>query len=75
MAGGSEPFHDQQCFHCQQSAEKYLKAVLKELGQSIPRTHDLNHLLNLLGPCYPNLRSLRRGLVFLAEFAVDTRYP
>ena len=31
IADGSEPFHDQLCFHCQQSAEKYLKAVLEEL--------------------------------------------
>ncbi len=75
IGGGSEPFHDQLCFHCQQSAEKYLKAVLEELGQPIPRTHDLNDLLNLLGPVYPTLRCLRRGLVFLTEFAVDTRYP
>ena len=71
IAGGSEPFHDQLCFHCQQSAEKYLKAVLEELGQSIPRTHDLNDLVDLLGPEHPTLRSLRRGLVFLTEFAVE----
>ena len=75
IAGGNEPFHDQLCFHCQQSAEKYLEAALEELGQSIPRTHDLDHLLNLLQPFHPTLRSLRRGLVFLTEFAVDTRYP
>ena len=29
LAAGSEPFHDQVCFHCQQSAEKYLKALLE----------------------------------------------
>ena len=32
---------DQICFLCQQSAEKYLKAILEEAGQPIPKTHDL----------------------------------
>ncbi len=71
----NEPFHDQVCFLCQQSAEKYLKALLEELGQHIPKTHDLEHLLSLLLPSHPTLRSLRRGLLFLTDFAVDTRYP
>ena len=72
---GKEPFHDQLCFLCQQSAEKNLKALLEELGQHIPKTHDLVQLLNLLLPSHPTLRSLRRGLLFLTDFAVDTRYP
>jgi HEPN domain-containing protein len=63
------------CFHCQQSAEKYLKAIREELGQPALKTHDLDYLLSLLGPHYPTLRFLRRGLLFLTDFAVDTRYP
>ena len=35
------------CFHCQQSAEKYLKAFLQELGAPVPRTHSLDYLLEL----------------------------
>jgi HEPN domain-containing protein len=60
---------------CQQSAEKYLKALLAELGQSIHRTHNLDDLLAQLLPYHSSLRSLRRGLIFLTRFAVDTRYP
>lgn len=75
LAVDNEPFHDQVCFHCQQSAEKYLKALLEELGQAIPKTHDLQDLLNLLLPTYPTLTSHRRGLDPLTEFAVTTRYP
>jgi HEPN domain-containing protein len=71
----AEPFHDQRCFHCQQAAEKYLKALLEELGVSIPRTHVLRDLLALLLPHHPSLRSLGRGLRFLTRFAVGTRYP
>ncbi len=75
IARGSEPFHDQLCFHCQQSAEKYGKALLEELGQLVPKTHDLDQLLNLLRPFHSTLGLLRRGLLFLTDFAVDTRYP
>jgi HEPN domain-containing protein len=67
--------HNLICFCCQQSAEKYLKALLEEAGQPIPKTHDLERLLTLLLPTPPALRRLRRGLVFLSDFAVDTRYP
>lgn len=70
-----EPFNDQRCFHCQQSAEKYLKAMLEDLAEPVPRTHDLDRLLTLLRSQYPHLRPLRRGLVFLSRYAVDTRYP
>ncbi len=63
------------CFHCQQCVEKYLKGLLEELGLTVPKTHDLGHLLADLIPRYPSLRSLRRGLVSLTAFAVRARYP
>ena len=69
------PQHDVVCFHCQQSAEKYLKALLEELGLTVPRIHNLDDILNLLLCDHPGLRSLRRGLIFLTDFAVETRYP
>jgi HEPN domain-containing protein len=69
------PVHDGVSFHCQQCAEKYLKALMEELGLFIPKTHDLDSLLTSLGTAHPMLRSLRRGLLFLSDFAVDTRYP
>lgn len=75
LARGSEPFPDQVCFHCQQSAEKYLKAVLHEVGQAFPKTHDLEDLLDLLLPHHRLLDRFRRGLRFLTGFAVDPRYP
>ena len=67
--------HDLVCFHCQQSAEKYLKALLEELAEPIPRTHLLRDLLALLSPHHPALQPLGRGLRFLTRFAVGTRYP
>lgn len=75
IARGSEPFHDQLCFHCQQSAEKYLKALMEELGQSVPKLHDLDRLATQLQPFHPTLSVLRHGFLMLTDFAVDTRYP
>jgi HEPN domain-containing protein len=62
-------------FHCQQAAEKYLKALLQESGQPVPRTHNLVALQAVLLPMHPSIRSLRRGLEFMTRFAVDARYP
>jgi HEPN domain-containing protein len=75
IAHGSEPFHDQVCFHCRQAGEKYLKGLLEELGLPVPKIHDLDRLLFLLLPHHPSLRSQRRGLVFLTSFGVAIRYP
>ncbi len=76
QAGRSKvPLHDGVCFHCQQCAEKYLKGLMEELGLAVSKTHDLDALLTALRSNYPTLRSLRRGLVFLSDFAVDVRYP
>jgi HEPN domain-containing protein len=75
LARASRRFHDQTCFLFQQSAEKYLKALLEELGLAIPHTHVLKDLLALLRLHHPMLSPFRRGLTFLTRFAVGTRYP
>ena len=75
LMGGKEPLLDLVCFHCQQSAEKYLKALLEELAIGIPKTHDLVKLLTLVIPHHAQLRSHRRGMRPLTEFAVVSRYP
>lgn len=38
--------YDGICFHAQQCAEKYLKAVLAEAGLPVVKTHDLTALLD-----------------------------
>jgi HEPN domain-containing protein len=62
-------------FHCQQSAEKYLKALLQEFGVVIPKIHYLESLLTMLIPHDATLKSMRRILRSLTQFAVDYRYP
>lgn len=75
IAQGQGAFHDQLCFLCQQCVEKYLKALLEEQGQPVPRTHILHDLQHLLLPQLPSLQPFTRGLKFLNRFAVGTRYP
>lgn len=41
---------DGACFHSQQAAEKCLKALLEEHGQHVPRTHDLDALIERIRP-------------------------
>jgi hypothetical protein len=48
---------------------------MEELGLAVPKTHDLEVLFTALTSHHPTLRSLRRGLVFLTDFAVNARYP
>ena len=75
LAGARARFHDQVAFHCQQAAEKYLKGLLEELAIAVAKTHDLDELLDDVRPHHPSLRSLRRGLLYLTDFAVEPRYP
>ena len=67
--------HSSICFHCQQMAEKYLKALIHERGIMVPRTHNCGALVDLLGPSDRTLVRLRKGAAGLNRFAVGPRYP
>ena len=62
-------------FHCQQAAEKLLKAVFVALDRRPPRTHDLTALVAELIPLVPDLAGLSDIAAFLGGFAVLPRYP
>ena len=69
------PLPDQVCFHCQQCAEKYVKARLEEANVRIPKTHDLGELLKLALPFAPLWSALQPALRSLSQYAVAFRYP
>ena len=69
------PLHDMVCFHCQQSAEKYLKARLEEGSVNFPKTHDLETLLTLTIPLEPLWAALIPATKRLKPFGVLIRYP
>jgi HEPN domain-containing protein len=74
LNAGEIPF-DVVCFHCQQAAEKLLKAFLVASGHPAPRTHDLLLLLEETLPTDPAAEELRDGLALLMPYAVEIRYP
>ncbi|MBO9370959.1 MAG: HEPN domain-containing protein [Chloroflexi bacterium] len=55
------PNYDAVCFHCQQCAEKYLKAYLQERGQRFPRIHDLIECWNSV--CLTTKRLSPSGII------------
>ena len=69
------PLPDQVCFHCQQCAEKYVKARLEEANVRIPKTHDLGELVKLALPFEPLWSALQPALQSLSNYAVAFRYP
>ncbi len=62
------------CFHCQQAAEKRLKAVLALYQGDFPRTHDIDMLISLAAPYCPPLRDLPDEVLLLGDYAVGVRY-
>lgn len=69
------PNFDAACFHAQQCAEKYLKALLQEAAIAFGKTHNLPLILDLLRERYPSLELLRPTLAILNAYSVEYRYP
>lgn len=62
------------CFHSQQCAEKYIKALLIYFSIQFPKSHDVVELLNLVPENNrPDLSIY--DLAITNRYAVDTRYP
>ena len=68
-------FHDQACFQCQQSAEKYLKARLEEAEILPLKTHDFKRLFQDVMPVEPLWSALLPAMLGLNRYAVNFRYP
>lgn len=69
------PNYGAACFHAQQCAAKYLKALLQEHDIPFGRTHDLVELLDKVVPLSAEWELLRPELRDLTGFAVQARYP
>jgi HEPN domain-containing protein len=69
------PNYEAACFHAQQCAEKYLKAILQEQSTPFGRTHNLISLLDLLLSRDDAWELARPHLEILTVYAVSVRYP
>jgi HEPN domain-containing protein len=75
LHAGEFPIPDTACFHCQQCAEKYLKAFLQERMVRFERTHNLATLLDLCLALDQEFEKLRGELEKLENYSVAVRYP
>ena len=68
-------FHADACFHCQQAAEKALKAVLHAHRRRAITTHSTRNLLEEAARHYPDLAPHRTACRDLDMYYATTRYP
>lgn len=69
------PVLDAACFHCQQAAEKTLKAFLVWQSAQFDKVHNLAYLVDLCVSQEPRFGSLREQTESLTPYAVAVRYP
>ena len=69
------PAADTSSFHCQQCAEKYLKAFLTENLIRFEKTHVLATLLDLCASLDKDFHKIGNDLDSLEGYAVAIRYP
>ena len=68
-------YFDTIAFHCQQSVEKYIKAILIFEKIEFQRSHDLVYLLELLSQKIDIDESKFKNAFTLNNFGVQIRYP
>lgn len=63
------------CYHCQQSAEKYLKGYIILKGGKSVKTHDLMMLNNMCCKHDKGFEDIEDDCVELVSYGVQVRYP
>lgn len=75
LMADDEPYLEAIAFHCQQAAEKYLKAYLTWQQTEFPKTHDMKRLVELVAVSDPALATALDEAAALTPYAVEYRYP
>ena len=63
------------CYHCQQSAEEYLKGYIVFCGMAPPRMHDLDELCKLCLKYSNTFKNIADQCSDLTAYGVQPRYP
>jgi HEPN domain-containing protein len=63
------------CYHCQQAAEKALKAFLLYKDHEPPKTHSLENLVDLCKEMSCDFDEIVEECEYLNPFGVQSRYP
>jgi HEPN domain-containing protein len=69
------PLLEVAAFHCQQAAEKLLKAFLVSAQQRFRRTHDLEELSSQVTEQFPAVAALIEPVAAWTAWSIDYRYP
>jgi len=70
-----DPVYNAVGFHCQQAAEKALKAYLTWIEQPFEKTHSLVALVGICLLFEQQFETLRKASTVLTPYAITTRYP
>jgi HEPN domain-containing protein len=69
------PLVEQAALHCQQAAEKLIKALLVAASTKVRKIHDLDVLATLAGPHYPHLMAQMTEFAPATAWLGRARYP
>ena len=75
LVNDPEPYLDTAIYHCQQAAEKAIKAVLVFHDQPFEKTHDIEALISLVITFEPRLSEWIDVGERLTPYATTYRYP
>jgi HEPN domain-containing protein len=75
LAALSEPLLDTAIYHCQQTAEKSVKAWLQSKDDPFPKTHDLEVLVEQAAGINPDFGRFAKAASVLTPYASAFRYP
>ena len=75
LAALEEPLLDTAIYHCQQAAEKSVKAWLQSKDDPFPKTHDLEVLVEQAAGINPDFGRFAKAASVLTPYVSAFRYP
>jgi HEPN domain-containing protein len=75
LLDGYPPYRDTAAYHCQQAAEKAIKAFLTARAVRFPKTHDLTALVSLTRTVGGGTQAWEEAAIVLTPYATLYRYP
>ena len=75
LATLEEPLLDTAIYHCQQTAEKSVKAWLQSKDDPFPKTHDIEDLVEQASGINPDFGKFAKAASVLTPYVSAFRYP
>ena len=75
LAALNDPLLDTAIYHCQQAAEKSVKAWLQSKDDPFPKTHDIEDLVQRAAALSPEFGTWTKAGAILTPYVAAFRYP